>query len=93
MAFKTFIQPDAMDCGPTCLRMIAKFYGRSVSLEKLRHISETTRTGSSLQGISFAAEEKGFKTLGVKIDFENLVENALVTSHSFNSVILIKLFI
>lgn len=65
-----------MDCGPTCLRMVAKHYGRTISLEKLRRISETTRAGSSLQGISFAAESIGFKTLGVKIDFKNLLENA-----------------
>jgi ATP-binding cassette subfamily B protein len=74
---KTFYkQPDIMDCGPTCLRMIAKHYGRSISLEKLRSISETTRAGSSLQGISLAAEQIGFRTMGVKIDFKNLEENA-----------------
>jgi len=74
--FSFFTQPDRMDCGPTCLRMVAKHHGRTISLEKLRKISETTRAGSSLQGISFAAEAIGFKTLGVKIDFENLQENA-----------------
>ena len=77
--FPFYKQPDTMDCGPTCLRMVAKHHGRSISLEKLRKISETTRAGSSLQGISFAAEAIGFKTLGVKIDFENLQENARVT--------------
>lgn len=65
-----------MDCGPTCIRMIAKYYGRSVSLEKLRELSETTRAGSSLKGISFASEKLGFKTIGVKIDYKNLVQNA-----------------
>ncbi len=75
-SFPHYHQPDQMDCGPTCLRMVAKHYGRTISLEKLRRISETTRAGSSLQGISFAAESIGFKTLGVKIDFKNLLENA-----------------
>lgn len=74
--FPFYQQPDTMDCGPTCLRMIARYYGRSVSLARLRELSETTRAGSSLQGISHAAEIIGFRTLGVKIDFENLVENA-----------------
>ena len=74
--FPFYHQPDQMDCGPTCLRMVAKHYGRKVSLEKLRKISETTRAGSSLQGISFAAESIGFKTLGVKIDYKNLLDNA-----------------
>lgn len=65
-----------MDCGPTCLRMIAKHYKRTISLEKLRKLSETTRVGSSLRGISQAAEKIGFRALGVKINYENLEENA-----------------
>jgi len=65
-----------MDCGPTCLRIVAKHYGRSISLEKLRKLSETTRAGSSMLGISDAAEKIGFRSLGVKIDFKNLLENA-----------------
>ncbi len=71
-----FHQPDAMDCGPTCLRIIAKHYGRSISLAKLRALSETTREGSSLKTISNAAEKIGFRTLGVKVNFEKLVADA-----------------
>jgi ATP-binding cassette subfamily B protein len=74
--FPFYKQPDTMDCGPTCLRMIAKHYGRAISLEKLRALSDTSRAGSSLQGVSHAAEKIGFRSLGVKIDFSNLSENA-----------------
>lgn len=75
-SFPIFKQNDTMDCGPTCLRIIAKHYGRSISLQKLRSLSDTTRTGSSLQGIADAAEKIGFRTLGVKIDFEALSDQA-----------------
>jgi len=74
--FPFYKQPDAMDCGPTCLRMIAKHYGRTISLQKLRAISETTREGSTLKNIAEAAENIGFRSLGVKIDFEKLKEDA-----------------
>src|SRR5690554_6981884 len=74
--FLFYKQPDEMDCGPTCLRMIAKHYGRSISLQKLRAISETTREGSTLKNIAEAAENIGFRSLGVKIDFEKLKEDA-----------------
>jgi ATP-binding cassette, subfamily B, bacterial len=67
-----FLQPDAMDCGPTCLRMIAKYYGKSYSLQDLRSVSHTTREGSSLLGLSEAAELIGFKTLGVKVSYQKL---------------------
>ena len=70
--FPFYKQPDQMDCGPTCLRIIAKYYGRSVSLEKLRLLSETTREGSSLKTISDASEKLGFRSLGVKINLNKL---------------------
>ena len=74
--FPHYKQPDTMDCGPTCLRIIAKHYDRSISLEKLRKLSDNSRSGSSLQNISKAAETIGFRTLGVKINFEKLKNEA-----------------
>ena len=73
--FPHFRQLDAMDCGPTCLRMLAKFYGRSYSLQTLRQLSFITREGVSMLGISDAAEHIGFRTQGVHITFEQLVED------------------
>lgn len=70
------MQPDAKDCGPTCLRIISKHYGKSVPLQEVRDLAETTREGSGLQGLSNAAEHLGFRTLGVKIDFNTLVADA-----------------
>lgn len=63
-----------MDCGPTCLRMISKYYGRNYSLQRLREISGINREGVSLLGISEAAEKIGFRTTGVRIDLEMLLE-------------------
>ena len=76
MKFPFYQQPDTMDCGPICLRMVAKHYKRSISLEKVRRLSNTTRSGSSLKNIADAAEKIGFKTLGVKIDFKTLADEA-----------------
>ena len=74
--FPFYKQPDIMDCGPTCLRMIAKYHGRSVSLEKLRILSETTREGASLHGLAYASEHIGFRSLGAKVSFLDLQKNA-----------------
>jgi len=75
-SFPFYKQPDAKDCGPTCLRIIAKHYGKSIPLQQIRILSETTREGSGLLGLSNAAESLGFRTLGVKIDFNTLVSEA-----------------
>lgn len=72
--FPYYKQPDAKDCGPTCLRIISKYYGKNISLQQIRNLSETTREGSSLLGLSEAAENLGFKSLGIQIDFKTLVE-------------------
>lgn len=74
--FQIYRQLDQMDCGPTCLQMLAKHFGRYFSLGELRKKSFLTREGVSLLGISEAAEAIGFRTLGVKVPFEKLVEEA-----------------
>lgn len=74
--FPFFRQMDAMDCGPTCIRMISKFYGKSYSLEYLRNNSYLTRDGVSLLGISEAAQQIGLKTLASRISFEVLKNDA-----------------
>ncbi|HET9571906.1 MAG TPA: peptidase domain-containing ABC transporter [Bacteroidales bacterium] len=71
-SFPHFTQLDAMDCGPTCLRMVAKYYGKSYSLQNLRDRSYITKTGVNLRGLSQAAESIGFRTTGVKITFDQL---------------------
>lgn len=75
-SFPTYTQLDAMDCGPTCLRMIAKYHGKHYSLETLRQHSFITREGVSMLGISDAAEQIGFRTSGVIISFEQLAKEA-----------------
>ncbi|MBC6112440.1 peptidase domain-containing ABC transporter [Pedobacter fastidiosus] len=73
-SFPSYLQADQMDCGPTCLRMIAKHYGKNFSLQKLREISGINREGVSLLGISEAAEKIGFRTTGAKLTLQQLKE-------------------
>jgi ATP-binding cassette subfamily B protein len=67
-----------MDCGPSCIRMIAKYYGKSYSLEFLREKCFITREGVSLLGISEAAESIGMHTIGVKITYGQLKNDAIL---------------
>lgn len=73
--FPFYKQPDYKDCGPTCLRIVSKFYGKVIPLQQIRTLSETTRAGSSFMGLSNAAEKIGYSTLGIKIDFDTLKED------------------
>ncbi|MBY0244677.1 MAG: peptidase domain-containing ABC transporter, partial [Sphingobacteriaceae bacterium] len=73
-SFPFYKQPDTMDCGPSCLRMIAKHYGKNFSLQRLREISGINREGVSLLGISEAAEKLGFRSTGIKLNSQQLQE-------------------
>lgn len=76
MKFPIYIQLDAMDCGPTCLRIVAAFYGRQYSLQNLRAKCHITREGVSLLGISDTAESIGLRPTGVKITWTQLRDAA-----------------
>lgn len=73
-SFPHIEQPDTMECGATCLRMIAKYYGKEYSAETMQRICRVTREGVSLLGISDAAEELGFRTVCGRITLEKVVE-------------------
>ena len=70
--FPHYTQLDSMDCGPSCLRMIAKYFGKSYSLHYIRSHSYITREGVSMLGISEAAENIGFRTKGYRFTWEEL---------------------
>ncbi len=75
MSFPFYKQLDKMDCGPACLKMISKYYGKNISLTVLRNYSEINRDGVSLLSISQAAEKIGFKTIYGKISVEQLIND------------------
>ena len=75
--FPTYKQTESKDCGPTCIKIIAKHYGKLINTQQLRSLSETTREGSSLLGLSEAVESVGFRSLGVKLSFIKLLEAPL----------------
>ena len=75
--FPNYIQKDTKDCGPTCLKIIAKHYNKNLNIQALRELSETTREGSNLLKLSEGAEIIGFRSLGVKISLLKLIEAPL----------------
>ncbi|MFC0777743.1 peptidase domain-containing ABC transporter [Flavobacterium sp. HJSW_4] len=75
--FTHYRQADRKDCGPTCLKIIAKYYGKTINIQELRDFSETTREGSNLLFLSDAAEKIGFRTLGVKLSIKRIEEAPL----------------
>lgn len=74
--FPFYRQLDYRDCGPTCLRMIAKYHGKTFSREFLREKAGITRTGVNMVGIADAAEAIEMRTLGMRLSLESLINEA-----------------
>lgn len=77
MALKKFpfeYQLDTMDCGPACLKMICKYFGKYYSLPYLRDLCGITREGVSFLDLSYGAEKVGLHTLAIKSDLKTLHE-------------------
>ncbi len=72
--FPFYKQMDEMDCGATCLRIIFKYYGKLVSIHKIRELCQTNKAGVNLLGISEAAEKLGFRTYAVRMSLEQIKE-------------------
>jgi ATP-binding cassette subfamily B protein len=92
--FPFYRQLNEMDCGPTCLRMIAKHYGKHYNSDTLRQNAGFSKQGVSLLGISETAEKIGFRTRGVQINFAKLLTAPLPAMLHWNQnhfVVLTKL--
>jgi ATP-binding cassette subfamily B protein len=73
-------QHDAMDCGPACLSMIAKYYGKSYPLNYLRENSFLSKEGVSLLGISEVSNKIGFESITIQTSFNQLREKKISPS-------------
>jgi len=73
--FPFYRQLGELDCGVTCLKMIIDYFGKSISIETLQNILPIRKDGVSLKDISDVSTEIGLKTMGVKVNYDRLVED------------------
>lgn len=73
--FKFFRQLESIDCGATCLKMIANYYDREYDIQYLRDISQTNKNGVSLSSLISAADKIGFESYPVELTFEQLCKD------------------
>jgi len=65
-------QQSSSDCGPTCLAMIGRYWGKRFSLNSLRELADVGRAGASLKGLTKAAQTLGFKATPVRASLSRL---------------------
>ena len=72
-----FAQQSGSDCGAACLVMVARYWGKRFSVNRVRDIANVDRNGASLRGLSAAAESIGFSTRPVKASLDQLAKQQL----------------
>jgi ATP-binding cassette subfamily B protein len=75
-SFPHYQQFDAMSCGPTCLRIIAKHFGKSIPQAEVEEIAYKGKQGVNLLSLCEAAEGIGLRTLPVRCDLGAIIEEA-----------------
>ncbi len=73
--FPSARQLDQMDCGPTCLQIICKYYEVDYELQHFRDLCDTTKSGSSMLGIYEGAKLLGMDAAAIQIGYEDLDED------------------
>jgi ATP-binding cassette subfamily B protein len=72
-----FAQQSASDCGAACLVIISRYWGKKFSINRVRDIANVDANGTSLRGLSAAAESVGFSTRPVKASLDQLAKQTL----------------
>ncbi|MBI3928871.1 MAG: peptidase domain-containing ABC transporter [Armatimonadetes bacterium] len=70
-------QHDQSDCGAASLAMILRYWGRRISLSRLRDMANVSREGASLLSVAEAAEQLGFSARGMRLDYRSLTRAPL----------------
>lgn len=70
--FPNFKQLDTMDCGPTCLQIVAAHHGGNFDINYLREISGSNQSGVFIGGLLDAATHMQMDAMAVSVTFERL---------------------
>ncbi|MBF2065795.1 MAG: peptidase domain-containing ABC transporter [Calothrix sp. C42_A2020_038] len=72
-----YAQQSASDCGAACIVMIGRYWGKYLSVNRLRELANTGRSGTTLRNLAYCAETVGFATRPVKASLDKLAQQPL----------------
>ncbi len=70
-------QHDIKDCGAACLASVGNHYRVQIPIARIRQLASTDLRGTTILGLSQAAEKMGFKAKGIRGNWEVLAEMPL----------------
>ena len=68
------LQHDSTDCGAACLVSLIRYFGGDTTIEKIRNLSGTSQSGTSLLGLYQAAQECGLDATGYEASLKEIIK-------------------
>ena len=75
------LQHDSSDCGPACLASVINCSGGKASIENIRRLSGTDKSGTTMLGLYQAANKLGFDATGYEADIDGIMNYGGILIH------------
>jgi ATP-binding cassette, subfamily C, bacteriocin exporter len=69
----SLLQHDSTDCGAACLASVIRYFGGDSGIEKIRRLSGTTQSGTTMLGLYQAASECGMEATGYEASIQDIM--------------------
>jgi len=68
----SLLQQDSTDCGAACLASAIRYFGGNSGIDKIRRLSGTTQSGTTMLGLYQAAQECGMEATGYEASVSDI---------------------
>ncbi|MGD0583751.1 MAG: ABC transporter transmembrane domain-containing protein [Bacteroidales bacterium] len=72
----SLLQHDSSDCGVACLASVVRYYGGDSSIDKLRNLSGTGKSGTTMLGLFQAAGKIGLTAVGYEASVSDIMKHS-----------------
>ena len=70
----SLLQQDSTDCGAACLASVIRYFGGNSGIDKIRRLSGTTQSGTTMLGLYQAAQEFGMEATGYEASVNDIMK-------------------
>lgn len=68
----SLLQQDSTDCGAACLASVIRYFGGNCGIDKIRRLSGTNQSGTTMLGLYQAAQECGMEATGYEASVSDM---------------------
>jgi len=69
----SLLQHDSTDCGAACLASVIRYFGGESGIEKIRKLSGTSQSGTTMLGLYQAAFDSGMEATGYEASVNDII--------------------